>query len=72
VRVTTLLIVGANDGVVMDLNRDALEQLAGEKAMVIVPGAGHLSEEPGMLAAVIGHAVRWFDAHLGPSSAGAS
>lgn len=72
VRVPTLLIVGGNDGVVIDLNRDALEQLAGEKALVIVPGAGHLFEEPGTLAAVVGHAVRWFDAHVGVPPVGAS
>lgn len=72
VRVPTLLIVGGNDGMVIDLNRDALEQLAGEKALVIVPGAGHLFEEPGTLAAVIAHAVRWFDLHVRVAAAGTS
>ena len=59
-----LLIVGEKDGVVVDLNRDAFEQLRGTKEMVVVPGAGHLFEEPGTLDQVVRHALGWFLTYL--------
>lgn len=52
VRCPTLLIVGAADPVVLDLNRDALAQLKAEAALEVVPGATHLFEEPGTLERV--------------------
>jgi dienelactone hydrolase len=64
VRAPTLLIVGGNDFGVIELNEQALAQLAGAKAIEIVPGASHLFPEPGALEAVITHARRWFDRHL--------
>ncbi|MFL5289172.1 MAG: erythromycin esterase family protein [Rhodopila sp.] len=60
----TLLIVGGEDHHVTGLNRKALEQLACDKRMNIVPYAGHLFEEPGTLDAVIELAAKWFAAHL--------
>jgi putative phosphoribosyl transferase len=60
VRAPTLLIVGGADGIVIDLNRLAYERLPGIKEMVIIPGAGHLFEEPGTLDHVMAHARRWF------------
>ena len=60
----TLLIVGGNDGPVIDLNREALAQLRCEKELIIIPGAGHLFEEPGTLDKVMRHATRWFLQHL--------
>ena len=64
VKAPTLLIVGGNDFVVIDLNKRAMEQLAGEKELVIVPGAGHLFEEPGALEQVAQHAKQWFERYL--------
>jgi putative phosphoribosyl transferase len=66
----TLLIVGGADPLVIDLNRQALRLLAAEKRLEIVPGAGHLFEEPGALEAVARLARRWFQCHLvtGPDS----
>lgn len=64
VRSPTLLIVGSLDGPVIEMNRDAYRLIPGEKEMVIVPGAGHLFEEPGTLDEVIRQATRWFLAHL--------
>jgi putative phosphoribosyl transferase len=64
VRVPVLLIVGGADHVVLDLNRAALDRLAGPKRLEIVPGATHLFEEPGTLKAVIDLAGDWFEAHL--------
>lgn len=67
VEAPTLLIVGALDGPVIDLNRAAAEALRCERKIVIVPGAGHLFEEPGTLDCVVEHARTWFLAHLAQS-----
>ena len=60
----TLLIVGGEDHVVIDLNRQAYTHLHGEKQLVIVPGATHLFEEPGTLEEVARLASQWFATHL--------
>src|SRR5207253_4904763 len=52
VRQPTLLIVGGDDDVVIELNRQALRELSGIKQMMIVPGATHLFEDPGALEQV--------------------
>jgi dipeptidyl aminopeptidase/acylaminoacyl peptidase len=36
--------------------------------LVIVPGAGHLFEDPGTLQAALDAAAAWFDAHLDKES----
>ena len=60
----TLLIVGGNDDVVIDLNRDAFARLHRcEKELVIVPGATHLFEEAGTLEQVASLATGWFTRH---------
>jgi putative phosphoribosyl transferase len=65
VRAPTLLIVGGDDPVVIALNESALEQLhTPQQQLVIVPGAGHLFEEPGALEQVAQHAAGWFCLHL--------
>jgi putative phosphoribosyl transferase len=56
----TLLIVGERDRVVLDLNRQAREELAGEARLEVVPGATHLFPEPGALERVAGLARDWF------------
>jgi predicted phosphoribosyltransferase/pimeloyl-ACP methyl ester carboxylesterase len=66
VRCPTLLLVGDNDGPVIGLNREALRRLAAPvKEMVLVPGAGHLFEEPGTLEEVARRASAWFAHYLG-------
>jgi dienelactone hydrolase len=60
VRAPVLLIVGGCDAPVIDRNRQALERLAGEKQLAIVPGATHLFEEPGTLEEVARLANAWF------------
>jgi putative phosphoribosyl transferase len=64
VRAPTLLIVGGDDRVVIELNREALDKLSCEKRLEIVPGATHLFEEPGALERVAELAVDWFLRHL--------
>lgn len=71
VRAPTLLIVGgADDPIVLELNRKAFDRLArAEKRLEIVPGAGHLFEEPGALERVSTLAREWFLKYL-PAAAG--
>lgn len=65
VRAPTLLIVGGDDRIVIALNQSALEQLrTPRQELVIIPGAGHLFEEPGTLEQVAQHATDWFRQHL--------
>jgi putative phosphoribosyl transferase len=64
VHAPTLLIVGGRDDVVLGLNRQAQAQLAGHSRLAVVPGATHLFEEPGALAAVAELARQWFTGHL--------
>ena len=60
----TLLIVGGNDDIVIELNREAYARLKGKKQLVIVPGATHLFEEPGTLEEVARLATDWFKQYL--------
>jgi dienelactone hydrolase len=64
VEAPTLLIVGSRDTAVIEMNRQALEQLRCTKELVIVPGASHLFEEPGTLEVVAELAAGWFTRHL--------
>jgi putative phosphoribosyl transferase len=64
VQAPTLLIVGGNDPVVLELNREALAQLPGVKKLEIIPNATHLFEEPGTLEAVAERATEWFRQYL--------
>jgi len=63
VRAPVLLIVGGEDEVVLDLNRNALKRLTCAKQLDVIPGATHLFEEPGTLEAVVNHASAWFETH---------
>lgn len=56
----TLLLVGGNDEVVLQLNRQAYERLQSFKQLVVIPGATHLFEEPGTLEEVARLAAQWF------------
>ncbi len=69
VQAPTLLIVGALDDVVIELNRKAYERLKAEKHLAIVPGATHLFEESGTLQEVARLAAAWFRRHLGAQRA---
>jgi fermentation-respiration switch protein FrsA (DUF1100 family) len=66
VEAPTLLIVGEKDETVLDWNRLAYGKLASPKRLAIVPGAGHLFEEPGALEQVAKLAADWFRRHLAP------
>jgi putative phosphoribosyl transferase len=66
VQAPTLLIVGGNDEVVIDLNEQALAQMQPgvDKKLMIVPGASHLFEEPGTLEYAARLAREWFQTYL--------
>jgi pimeloyl-ACP methyl ester carboxylesterase len=65
----TLLIVGGQDGPVIDLNEEALAKLGcSEKKLFIIPGATHLFEEPGTLEEVAKVAAEWFSRHFSSNS----
>ncbi|MBT2511556.1 phosphoribosyltransferase [Streptomyces sp. ISL-98] len=70
VRAPTLLIVGGDDTMVLELNRQAQAQLRCENRLEVVPGATHLFEEPGALDEVAGLAQAWFIRHLGARTGG--
>lgn len=61
----TLLVVGGNDTPIIALNKGALRRLKTScKDLAIIPGAGHLFEEPGRMEMVAKIAVEWFESHL--------
>ena len=64
VKAPTLLIVGGEDHVVIELNEQARAQMCCECKIDIVPGATHLFEEPGTLEQVAKVASDWFVRHL--------
>lgn len=65
VQIPVLLIVGGEDDEVIELNREARRQLAGPvKHLKVIPGAGHLFEEPGSLREVARLAIDFFESHL--------
>jgi putative phosphoribosyl transferase len=63
VQAPTLLIVGGNDDIVIELNEQARDQMRWEVKLEIVPGATHLFEEPGALERVAQLASDWFSLH---------
>jgi putative phosphoribosyl transferase len=60
----TLLVVGGEDPVVVEVNREALLLLRSKKRLEVIPGAGHLFEEPGALERVAELAADWFLRHF--------
>jgi putative phosphoribosyl transferase len=68
VQAPTLLIVGGNDDIVIELNEQARDQMRCEVKLKIVPGATHLFEEPGALEKVAKLASDWFLLHAAGSA----
>lgn len=64
IKAPILLIVGGEDKDVLQLNREVFNKLKGEKNLQIVPGAGHLFEEPGAMDQVIMLSIFWFKKYL--------
>jgi putative phosphoribosyl transferase len=70
VRAPSLFIVGARDDYVLDLNRRALDRMSARVRLEVVPGAGHLFEEPGTLEQVARLAGEWFGRYQGSGAHG--
>jgi pimeloyl-ACP methyl ester carboxylesterase len=64
VKAPTLLIVGGDDKPVIELNREAMEEMKAPVRLEIVPGATHLFEEPGTLEEVSRLAADWCRRYL--------
>ena len=64
VRAPVLLIVGGDDQIVLELNREAQRLLRAPSELAVVPGATHLFEEPGALEEVSRLAGVWLERHL--------
>jgi putative phosphoribosyl transferase len=64
VKSPTLLIVGGEDRVVIELTEQARAQMKCECKIDIVPGATHLFEESGALEQVAALASDWFLNHI--------
>lgn len=64
VEAPTLLIVGAEDGELLEKNRSALRALRCGKRLEVLPGATHRFEEPGAFESAVELAAGWFDKHL--------
>lgn len=60
-----LMIVGGADLDVLDLNRKAAALIPAEVDLVVIPGAGHLFEEPGALGEVSRLGAQWITEHAG-------
>ena len=60
IRAPILLVVGGQDREVLSLNRGALARVKAEASLVVVPGAGHLFEEPGTLEEALVAAGDWY------------
>jgi putative phosphoribosyl transferase len=69
VKAPTLLIVGGNDDIVIELNEMARDQMRCEVKLEIISGATHLFEEPGALEQVAKLARDWFVDHIGGKTA---
>lgn len=65
----TLLIIGALDDAVIEMNREAMSKMKCQVEMRIIPGATHLFEEPGALEFVASLAAEWFVKYLRPEAA---
>ena len=64
VQAPTLLIVGGQDDIVIELNEQARDQMRCEVKLEIIPGATHLFEEPDALEQVAKLASDWFINHI--------
>jgi putative phosphoribosyl transferase len=64
VRAPTLFVVGDRDELVLELNRRAARRLRCPHHVAVVPGAGHLFEEPGTLGVAANLALEWFRGHI--------
>jgi putative phosphoribosyl transferase len=63
---TLLIVGGSDDTAIAGINRTALKGLknAKDRQLAVIPGAGHLFEEPGKIEEVAKVATQWFETYL--------
>jgi putative phosphoribosyl transferase len=61
------LSVGGRDQLILELNKEAFDEIKVEKQLIIVPEVAHLFKEPGALTQVERLTTDWFKLHLEPS-----
>ncbi|MEN8123747.1 MAG: alpha/beta family hydrolase [Bacteroidota bacterium] len=64
IKIPTLLLVGGDDHMVIDLNKKAQAEISGICELKIIEGASHLFSEPGKLEIIAKHTSDWFDKYL--------
>lgn len=64
VKAPTLLLVGSNDDIVINLNEKAKNKIPGICELKIIDGASHLFSEPGKLDIVADLTCDWFEKYL--------
>ena len=63
---TLLIVGGSDDAAIIGFNKAALKALrhAKERQLAVIPGAGHLFEEPGKMEDVSNITAAWFERYL--------
>jgi putative phosphoribosyl transferase len=63
---TLLIVGGSDDATVIGMNKTALKELknAKDRELALIPGAGHLFEEPGKMEEIAKIATEWFETYL--------
>lgn len=63
---TLLIVGGSDDATVIGINKTALKGLknAKDRELALIPGAGHLFEEPGKMEEIAKIAMEWFEIYL--------
>jgi putative phosphoribosyl transferase len=64
VKSPTLLIVGGNDPVVIEVNKEAMDRMTAPREMRIVPAPGRESDGPKALGEIAQMAAAWFELHF--------
>jgi len=64
IKTPTLLLVGGNDGIVIELNKTAQDKINAICELKIIEGATHLFPEPGKLETVSKETCNWFTKYL--------
>lgn len=67
VEAPTLLIAGEFDRYILEFNREALDQLSGDRRLAIISGVAHNFSEPAKLEEAVTLTCDWFLQHLKPS-----
>jgi putative phosphoribosyl transferase len=68
VQAPCLFIVGEHDAAVLSIHAQMIDRVAGHTRLAVIPGAGHLFEEPGALEEVARWATEFLRAHLRPAA----